>query len=419
MKTFLFVIVEGGGNVSSQMSIARRLAARGHSVHVLGDRAIEPEVARAACTFHPFVHAPQHNMRDRTLDTVRDWEPALPPAQVRRIGERVMFGPAAEYARDVLDTAARTGPDAIGVDCLLFGAMIGAEKSGIPSAVMAHFLVHPPVDGVTPFGLGLQPSAGVLGRVRDRLLLAITRRMFAFALAPLNAARGALGLSPLTEVFEQFQRLPRTLVLAPREFDFVPRHLPASVRYVGAQLDDPAWLGPWSNPWPDAAREPLVVASLGSTYQRQEETFEAIVDAIGRLPVRGLATLGPIEPPRMTPASHVRIVASAPHATVLPQAAVAVCHGGLNTVLKALSHGVPLLVMPFGRDQRDNAARVVASGAGLTLPSSASASAISRAVQRLLDESQFRDRARRMAAIIARDSQQDRAVEEMEGLALN
>ena len=38
MKRFLFLIVEGGGNVPAQMSIARRLVARGHEVHVLADR---------------------------------------------------------------------------------------------------------------------------------------------------------------------------------------------------------------------------------------------------------------------------------------------------------------------------------------------------------------------------------------------
>ncbi len=206
-------------------------------------------------------------------------------------------------------------------------------------------------------------------------------------------------------------------MLAPREFDFAPKHLSTSVHYVGAQLDDPVWVGAWSNPWPDGANAPLVVASLGSTYQRQEKTFAAIVEALGRLQVRGLATYGTLEPPRTTPPRHVWVTASAPHATVLPQASVAVCHGGLNTVLKALSHGVPLLVMPFGRDQKDNAARVVAAGAGLTLPSSAPPSAISSAVRRLLAEPRFREQARRMAAIITGDTQQDLAVNEMESLA--
>jgi MGT family glycosyltransferase len=417
MKTFLFVIVDGGGNVSSQMSIARRLAARGHAVHVLGDRTIEFEATRAGCSFHPFVHAPQHTMRSRAVDTVRDWEPSAPPLQVRRIGERLMFGPAGAYAKDVLDTTARVRPDAIAVDCLLFGAMIGAEKSGVPSAVIAHFLIHPPVDGVTPFGLGLQPANGVLGHVRDRLLIAIMRRMFAFGRAPMNAARRALGMEPLAHVFEQFGRLSRRLILAPREFDFVPKYLPPSVQYVGAQLDDPAWVAGWSNPWADDDAAPLVVASLGSTYQRQEKTFAAIVEALGRLPVRGLATHAFLDPPEATPPTNVSVTASVPHTAVLPHASAAICHGGLNTVMKALSHGVPVLVLPFGRDQKDTGARLAASGAGLTLPSSVPPAAIAGAVRRLLDEPQFREQARRMAAIIRRDTQDDRAVKEMEALA--
>ncbi len=158
MKRFLFVMVEGGGNVPAQMSIARRLAMRSHDVHVLADRSVEREAVSAGCRFHAFVHAPQQNMRDRRADVIRDWEPAFPPAQVRRVGERLMFGPAAAYARDVIDAIERVRPDALAVDCLSFGAMAGAEKSGLPAALLVHFLIHPPVDGVTPFGLGLRPT---------------------------------------------------------------------------------------------------------------------------------------------------------------------------------------------------------------------------------------------------------------------
>ena len=132
MKTFLFLMVEGGGNIPAQMSIARRLAARGHDVHVFADRAVEREAAHSGCRFHTFVHAPQHNMSDRHGDVVRDWEPASPPAQIRRIGDHVMFGPAAGYAHDLLEAIDRVRPDALAVDCLSFGGIIGAEKSGIP-----------------------------------------------------------------------------------------------------------------------------------------------------------------------------------------------------------------------------------------------------------------------------------------------
>ena len=73
-----------------------------------------------------------------------------------------MFGPAAAYARDVLDAVERVRPDAIAVDCMPFGAIVGAEKSGLPAAILVHFPIHGPVQGATPFGLGLRPARGPL-----------------------------------------------------------------------------------------------------------------------------------------------------------------------------------------------------------------------------------------------------------------
>jgi len=416
MKRFLFLMVEAGGNVPPQMSIARRLAARGHDVHVLADRAVEREAAIAGCHFHTFVHAPQHNMRNRQSDVIRDWEPASPPAQIRRMGDHVMFGPAAAYARDLLDTIDYVRPDAVAVDCLSFGAIIGAEKSGIPAALLLHFPIHAPADGVTPFGLGLHPARGLLGRFRDRALLAVMRHLFRFGLEPVNAARRELGLAPLREVFDQLHALPRSLVLTSREYDFVPPGLPEHVQYVGPQLDDPAWPEAWAPPWSNDSRAALVVASLGSTYQRQERTFAAIVAALGLLPVRGLAMLGAIDPPASQTPHNVSLVPSAPHAAVLPLASAVVCHGGHGTVMKALAHGLPIVVTPFGRDQKDNGARVEVAGAGLSLPASASPARIAAAIRRVLEEPRFRERAQRMQAIIRRDVQADRAVVEMEAL---
>jgi MGT family glycosyltransferase len=416
MKRFLFVMVEGGGNVPAQMSIARRLAIRGHEVHVLADRPIEREALKSGCRFHTFVHAPQNNMRDRREDVIRDWEPATPPAQVRRIGERLMFGPAAAYARDVIETVERVRPDALAVDCLSFGAIAGAEKSGIPSALLIHFLIHPPVDGVTPFGLGLHPARGPLERLRDRALRSVMRRMFAFGLAPLNEARRQLELPPLRDVFDQFLTPRRRLVLTSRAYDFVPSPLPEQVRYVGPQLDDPLWPEQWTSPWSENSPDPLVAVSLGSTYQRQEKTFSAIIDALGRLPVRGFATLGEIGPPPSCP-PNVVVARSAPHAAVLPLASAVVCHGGHGTVMKALAHGLPVLVMPFGRDQKDNGARVEVAEAGLSLPPGSNPARIARAIRRLIEEPHFRQAAQRLAVVIARDVKEDRAVFEMEALA--
>jgi UDP:flavonoid glycosyltransferase YjiC (YdhE family) len=85
--------------------------------------------------------------------------------------------------------------------------------------------------------------------------------------------------------------------------------------------------------------------------------------------------------------------------------------------MKALAHGLPIVVMPLGRDQKDNAAPVEMCGAGVRISARASAAQIAEAVRRVLREPRFRGRARRMATIIARDLQEDRAIVELEALA--
>jgi UDP:flavonoid glycosyltransferase YjiC (YdhE family) len=114
--------------------------------------------------------------------------------------------------------------------------------------------------------------------------------------------------------------------------------------------------------------------------------------------VRAVVTLGPVLEPADFPASsHVLVVKSASHDQLVPQAAAMITHGGHGSVLRPLRHGVPLLCLPMGRDQPDNAARVEARGAGLTLSPDAAPAQIAAALTRLLDEPPFRAAARRLA----------------------
>jgi UDP:flavonoid glycosyltransferase YjiC (YdhE family) len=55
------------------------------------------------------------------------------------------------------------------------------------------------------------------------------------------------------------------------------------------------------------------------------------------------------------------------HEAVLQRAACVVCHGGMGIVQKTLAAGVPLVVVPVGRDQLETARRVEVAGAGVRL----------------------------------------------------
>jgi UDP:flavonoid glycosyltransferase YjiC (YdhE family) len=88
----------------------------------------------------------------------------------------------------------------------------------------------------------------------------------------------------------------------------------------------------------------------------------------------------------------------------------------MGTVMAALTHGVPLLCLPMGRDQHDNAARVAACGAGIVLPADAGGEEIRHAIQELLTKPDYQVAARHMAAMMARQDGRKIAIKELEAL---
>ncbi len=309
-------------------------------------------------------------------------------------------------------------PDVIATDYLLLGSYVAAERAGLPLAALVHTVYPLPAPGIPPYGLGLKPATGVIGRVRDTLVAQIFRRFYDAGLAQLNHLRADTGLQPVTSVFQQFYRASRLLVLTSQAFDLPARALPPDVRYVGAQLDDPAWLQPWEAPVATADHLPLVVVSLSTTYQHQEDLLKRVIAALAELPVQGLVTLGPALsqrdfafPPNVTAAAYI------PHILLCPQADLVVTHGGLGTIMTALTFGKPLVCMPMGRDQSDNAVRVVYRDAGVACSSKAGVAELRRVIGRALEDQKLRLGAQRVAAEMASESGPRVAIEEMERLA--
>lgn len=417
-RSFLFVMWQGGGNVPAQLGVARQLVVGGHRVRVLADPAVEAEARAAGCGFSAFRLAPHHNLRSRNDDILRDWEQRTRLGQIGRLFKTVSFAPAQSYAQDVLDELMREPADVVVVDSMLLGAQIGAEASGLPTAVLWH-MPFTLGEGVPPPGLGLRPARTGSGRVRDRALRASARRFTdAKGLSVLNQARAAVGLGPLATVDRQPLHADRVLVLTSQSYDLPAVRLPPSVRYVGPQLDDTTWAEPWTDPWPGDHPDPLVLVSFGSTFQDQGRVLRRTITALAALPVRALVTLGDVISPEELPsADNVVTVTSAPHAEVLPHARVLVTHGGHGTVIKALAYGVPVVCIPQGRDQADNAARVEVSGVGVRLKRTAGARAVRRSVQQLLANPDYTEAARRMARTIGDEVGAQAARRELEALA--
>jgi MGT family glycosyltransferase len=251
--------------------------------------------------------------------------------------------------------------------------------------------------------------------VRDAGLNRLMARLFDKGLDRLNEVRRENGAAPVSSVLESFERADRLLLMTSRSFEYETFSPPPNVRLVGPRLDDPAWAGEWT---PPAGDDPLVLVGMSSTFMDHADVLQRATTALGDLPVRGLVTTGPAIPVDAIDApSNVTVVERAPHSQVLRHASAVLTHAGHGTVIKSLAAGVPVVAVPLGRDQLDNAARVAHHGAGLRLKPNASSEAIARAVRRVLDEPSYRANAERLASAIAAETADDRAVEELEELA--
>lgn len=413
-RSYLFALVDGGGTVPPELGTVRRLVERGHRVTVLAEDSMLHDVRATGATFRPWVEAPNRPDRSPEHDPYRDWECKTPLQLFDRVLEKQFVGPAPAYANDLLASVDDDRPDVVVSGFFAFGAMVGAHAAGLPLAVTIPNPYPLPAAGLPPFGLGLKPAAGPVGRVRDKVLNGVTARLWRKGLPRLNALRAEHGLEPLDGFLDQIRVADRVLVLTSADFDF-PAEVPDNVRYVGPVLDDPTWaLTSWSAPPGD---DPLVLVALSSTFQDHAGCLQRIVDALGTLPVRGLVTAGPaLDPDAVTAAANVHVVIAAPHSEVLRSAAAVVTHGGHGTVVRALAADVPLVILHHGRDQADNSARVTKRGAGLAVKRTASPSAIAAAVERLVQDPSFRSSAARLGESLRRDADSGALVRELEDL---
>lgn len=413
----LQVIWDGGGNTAPQLGIVRELVGRGHEVRILGHRCQRERCEAAGARFSAFRHAPDGDASSRETDLIRDWEARTPIGAFAKVRDRVMYGPAERFARDVVETLDGAPADVVVWDYLLLGAGVGAERAGVPSAAVIHTVYPLPAPGVPPFGLGLAPARGAPGRARDALLARAFAGQFRPGLRALNAARAAFALPAMEDPFAQVTGADLVLVLTAPALDYAADELPANVRYAGPVVERTpaeAWESPWA---PDDPR-PLVLASFSTTFMDQDELARRTVAALGRLPVRGLLTTGPaIDPAALDPPQNVAVRPFVPHAAVLPEASLVITHGGLGTVHAALAAGVPLLCIPHGRDQDDVAARVVFRGAGIRARRTVRAGKLQRLVSDALGDASLREGAARLARAFADEDGAALSADALEALA--
>jgi len=302
-----------------------------------------------------------------------------------RRGTAALLGPA--MADDVFRVCETWRPDLFLRDAADYGGCVAAEVLGVPHA--AHRAAN-------------QPKAA-------------TRAIIA---EPLAALRAAHGLAPDPAL----RMLDRYLVLSPfpPALDASGEAAPPTLHtYRATPFDRSGDEDPpdWPLPLPDA---PLVFATLGTAINMRTDLLRVFVEALRDERVNLVVTTGRNgDPDQFGPQPpHVRIERYIPQTLLFPRCDLVISHGGSNTVLAALTHGLPQVIVPITADQPQNAERCASAGvARMVHPADATAASIREAALDVLAEPRYRLAARRMRAEMAALPDLDGVVTLLERLA--
>jgi UDP:flavonoid glycosyltransferase YjiC (YdhE family) len=164
-----------------------------------------------------------------------------------------------------------------------------------------------------------------------------------------------------------------------------------------------ATLPPWTA---SLGHRPAVYVSLGTApLFNQPDKFTPLLEGLAELDLDVIVTVSNLNDPEAfaKPHANVHIERWLPLAPVLPRCAAVLCHAGAGTTLAALAAGLPLVLVPQGADQFDNARACQRAGAARVLPpDQVTAPAIRDAISAVLDtNSTERIQALRLADQIA------------------
>ena len=407
------------GNAPPQLALTRELVERGHEVRVLAHSAARARIEGTGAEFVAIREwLPDLDITHPETDPVRDWEARTPLGAAKRMRD-APIAPLRDATRENVELFGDWSADVIVFDWLFIAAAVAAEHTGTPAVALVHCPYPLPARGAPPLFSGLKPMGGPLGAARDRLLNAMTRRFSAAGLPVLNDVRAEHGLTPLKHWNDQLLGVRAIYVMTAPELDFSSKaQLPANVHYVGPAFEP--FEQEWESLWPSENADPLVLISFSTSYMNQRALAQRVLDAVAGLRVRALLTAGPaLDPSQLRIPDNARSVAFVSHRSVLPHAALVITHAGWQTVNAALADGVPFVCIPDGRDQPDNAARVVLAHAGVRVSKKSSPEKLRRVISRALADQSIKQGARAMAGALARSDGATVIANELERLQVH
>jgi MGT family glycosyltransferase len=403
MARFLFASTPIEGHSSSPLSVMERLVGSGHEVTWLAGSAYAERGRRLGVRHLPFSHWTDYSGHDPF-----DFFPQLRGRSgvgLIKAGFRDVF--IQEARNQVLDIEAAlddTGADVLVADPLVFGAPLASERRGIPYAGIGDGPFATTSPDAPPFGPGLRPWAGPVGRLRNRSLHAVTRLVFRDVDQALTAMRVEHGLPPEHPwVFDSMVSPHLYLQGCVPEFEYPYRDIPDHVRFVGALR--PPIPTDWSPPdwWDDldagrGRHRPVVHVTQGTIRPDVDELIRPAIRALDGDDVLVVVTTGRGDPAALgrLPAN-VRVAPFVPYERLLERASLFVTNGGYIGTNLALHHGVPIVQIGSTEEKAEIGARIAHTGVGVAMKRLPSDARLRTTILRTLRDEGIRARAAALA----------------------
>jgi MGT family glycosyltransferase len=414
MSHIVFLSQPTVGHLNTLLSTGLRMASDGHSVRFmipagpsLGFR-LRPDILNnvvdvPAMVEHAGLPLERLGLSPRTLFHAILLSRSSGYDEARRAW-RLFTSGLESSTRAILRRLERQRPDVAVVDFAFYAAQLAAEKLGIPYVSVYHSGLPFRGPGVPPFGSGL--PIGTADGPELRRAEAAEREFLAEIQGTLERTRRALGLGPAPESFVRTPGSPWLNLVPSHEAIEAPRSgLGPSTFFVGPCFSTRRSVSQEGFPFERLEEGTFkVYVSLGTVFNNRPHLFRTLLEALdlpgAQVIVSAGASYDALAARKQPPG--VLLFRRVPQLEVLPRMDLVIGHGGNNTTNETLAAGKPLLVLPVGGEQRDNARRVEYLGAGLALfPEQLTVERARQAVTRLREEPRFAERTRQLQGQLA------------------
>ena len=398
-KKVVFTTWGSFGDLHPFMALALELQERGFISAIATSPLYREKVEAAGIAFHPVrPDLPPPDAADSTELIRRVSNSRWGPGYLFR--ELLIPHLRETYADTLAAVTAGGGADLLVSHQVPLTAPLVAEHTGIKwiSSVLFPIAFASAYDPPTPPQLPSLRTLATTHPLIARTLFGLGKWTTKSWVEPIQQLRKELGLPRSRNPIFEGQHSPALVLalfsklLAQVQPDFPPNTIITGFPFYDRKDAEP--------PSPELLRflnegEPPILFTLGSSLVWIAKDFYNVsIAAAQRLGKRALLLIGDKRNlPQTKLPEGMAAFDYAPHSLVMPRAGVIVHQGGIGTTGQALRAGRPMLVVPFGQDQPDNARRCAQLGVGRTL--SFSRFTVPRVVSELselLNNSVYRER---------------------------